>query len=91
MPDVAASASRTIRGKVEVRVRLNVDASGAVSDARFDAQGPSHYFSAKALDAARKWQFKPAQANGQGVASIWVLRFDFRKDGPEVSVQQVSP
>lgn len=91
MPDVAASASRTIRGKVEVRVRLNVDASGAVSDASFDAQGPSHYFSAKALDAARKWQFKPAQANGQGVASIWVLRFDFRKDGPEVSVQQVSP
>ena len=91
MPDVLASASRTIRGKVEVRIRVNVDPNGEVSEARFDAPGPSRYFSGKALEAARKWRFKPAQEDGRPVPSVWALRFEFRTGGPEITAREVSP
>jgi TonB family protein len=91
MPDVSASANRTIHGKVEVSVRVDVDAGGAVSNARFQSRGSSRYFGAKALDAARKWRFKPAQRDGKAVPSAWLLRFQFRPSGPEVNAAQVSP
>jgi TonB family protein len=91
MPDVSASANRTIHGKVEVSVRVDVDAGGAVSDARFQSRGSSRYFGARALDAARKWRFKPAQRDGKAVPSAWLLRFQFRRGGPEVNAAEVSP
>ena len=90
MPDVSASASRTIRGKVDVSVRVDVDASGAVANARFESRGPSRYFAARALDAARKWRFKPAQQDGKAVPDAWLLRFQFRRSGPEVNASEVS-
>jgi TonB family protein len=91
MPDVLESANRTIRGKIVVRIRLDVNANGDVSDAQFDARGSSRYFSRKALDAARKWTFKPAQVNGRAASSVWVLRFEFRRSGPDVTAKEVSP
>ena len=91
MPDVLASANRTIQGKVEVRVRVNVDPNGEVSAARFDAPGPSRYFAARALEAAQKWRFKPAQVDGRPVPSVWVLRFEFRRSGAEANAGEVSP
>ena len=91
MPDVLASANRTIQGKVEVRIRVEVDPNGQVTEARFDAQGPSRYFAAKALEAAQKWTFKPAQVEGRPVSSEWALRFEFRRSGAEVKAEQVSP
>ena len=91
MPNVLASANQTIQGKVEVRVRVGVNPNGEVSEARFDAPGSSRYFSARALEAARKWQFKPAQVDGKPVPSVWALRFEFRRSGPEVNAAEVSP
>ena len=91
MPDTPAKANRTIHGKVEVTIRLNVDANGAVSNARIESQGHSRYFADKALQAARRWRFKPARVNGQAIASDWVLRFAFRPAGPEVNAREVSP
>jgi TonB family protein len=91
MPQLLESANRTIRGRVAVRIRLDVDTSGNVSGAGFDARGSSRYFSSKALDAARQWKFKPASVNGRAVRSIWLLRFEFRRNGPEVNAQEVSP
>ena len=91
MPDVPPNAQRTIRGKIDVRVRVSVGRDGAVSDAKFDAQGHSRYFAGKAMEAARQWRFKPAQADGQSVPSVWVLRFQFKKSGTDASGQQVSP
>jgi TonB family protein len=91
MPDVLASANRTIQGKVEVRIRLDVNPNGQVSEARFDARGPSRYFAAKALEAAQKWSFKPAQVDGRPVSSVWALHFEFRRSGTEVKAEQVSP
>jgi TonB family protein len=91
MPDVSAGANRTIRGKVDVNVRVEVDASGAVENARFESHGPSRYFATRALEAARKWSFKPPERDGKAVPSAWLLRFQFRRSGPEASASQVSP
>jgi len=91
MPAVAESANRTIHGKVGVTVRVDVDVNGAVTDARFVSRGSSQYFANKALEAARKWRFKPAHKDGNAVPSAWTLRFQFRRSGPEVSAAEVSP
>ena len=91
MPDTLDSANRTIQGKVLVRVRVNVNPNGEVSGAGFDAPGPSRYFAGRALESARKWRFKPPHVNGQPVESVWALRFEFRRSGPEVKAEEVSP
>jgi serine/threonine protein kinase len=91
MPDVLASALGTIQGKVNVQVRAVVDANGAVSKAIFDFQGPSKYFAKVAMQAAERWRFKPAQVDGRPVASVWVLQFQFRRSGTEVTPVEVLP
>lgn len=91
LPNVLARARSTIRGTLKVSVRVAVDASGAVTDAAFDSQGPSKYFSKVALAAAQKWKFKPAQVGGQAVASTWVLQFQFTQAGTEVTPVETAP
>lgn len=90
-PDVLASALRTISGTVKVEVRVTVDAAGKVTDAGFESPGPSKYFGGKAIDAARRWTFKPAEADGQAVASVWILHFDFKQSGVSVSPVEKAP
>ena len=91
MPDVPRQASATIHGKVTVVIRVAVDASGAVSNATFESEGPSKYFARLALDAARQWKFQPAQSGGQAVLSTWILRFEFKQSGTEVIPEQRKP
>jgi TonB family protein len=91
MPNVAASANRTIQGKVDVTVRVDVDANGAVTNARLESPGHSRYFADKALEAARKWRFKPAHQDGKAVPSAWKLRFQFRRSGPDANAVEVKP
>jgi TonB family protein len=91
LPDVLQSASETIWGTVRVRIRITVDPSGDVSSATFDSPGPSRYFANVALQAARGWKFKPAQVDGQAVRSVWILQFDFRQTGTEVTPVEASP
>ena len=90
MPDVSSAAVRTIHGKVLVKVQVTVDANGVVSSASTRSAG-SRYFSAKALEAARKWRFRPPQANSQAVPSEWTLEFIFRSNGTNVNPVQVTP
>jgi TonB family protein len=91
MPDVLPSASASIHGQVNVRVRVAVDADGNVSDASLDSRASSKYFSKVALQAAQQWKFKPAQAGGQAVSSTWVLQFQFTQSGTEAIPVEVSP
>ncbi|MES2220886.1 MAG: TonB family protein [Acidobacteriota bacterium] len=91
LPDVPRSASRTIRGTVRVRVRITVDPNGDVSNATLDSLGPSRYFANLALQAAQEWKFKPAQVDGQLVRRVWILQFDFRQTGTEVTQVETSP
>jgi TonB family protein len=91
MPEIPTSASNSIRGTVNVRVRVNVSPTGDVTNADFDSAGPSKYFAKAAMDAARQWKFRPAQANGQPVASIWILQFAFTPGNTAVIPEQTAP
>ena len=90
-PDVAPKALRTISGTVKVVVRLAVDESGNVTDASLETPGPSQYFANKALDAARRWKFEPAQVHGQAVPSTWLLHFQFKQSGVNVTPVETAP
>jgi eukaryotic-like serine/threonine-protein kinase len=91
MPDVPEKAMRTIQGKIQVGIQVSVDPSGAVSGASIASQGPSKFFANLALQAARSWRFTPAQQNGQSVASVWLLHFEFRPSGVDVTPSEKTP
>ncbi len=91
LPDVLPSARESIQGKVALTIRVSVDPDGNVSDATLASAGPSKYFAKVALEAARKWKFKPAQVDGRTVASAWVLQFVFRQTGTQVTPVEVAP
>ena len=75
-PQVSASARRTIHGKIKVRVRVDVDAAGNVTEAKLKDAGPSQYFAREALAAARRWKFAPAPDQAQ---RNWTLLFAFTR------------
>lgn len=79
LPMASAGALRTIQGHIKVRMRLTVDGSGNVSDARFTSPGPSKYFSRLSMDAAKQWKFTPATDN----ARQWNVLFEFTRRGVE--------
>ncbi len=91
MPDVSPSAIASIHGQLNVRVRLDVDSSGNVSNATLDAAGPSRYFARVAMEAAPHWRFKPAQVGGRAVPSVWTLKFEFKRGGVDVTPVEKSP
>ena len=91
MPDLLPAAVRSIQGKVNVRIRVEVDASGAVSNASFDSAGPSKYFAKMALHAAQQWKFKPAQMDGRAVPSVWILHFLFTQSAVDVTPAESTP
>jgi len=91
LPNVPRSARDTIEGHVRVHVKVGVDSSGDVTTATLVSPGPSQYFAKLALQASRRWKFTPPQANGQPVASEWMLRYQFGNRSTEVSPVQISP
>ena len=91
MPDVSQKALETIRGKVRVSVKVNVDASGKVTNAAFEAPGPSKYFSDAAIHAAKNWTFAPPSSSGEKVPSEWLLRFEFAPAGTDTFSAELNP
>jgi TonB family protein len=91
LPDVLPSAKESIRGQVNVTVRVTVDSGGNISNATLDSPGPSRYFAKQALEAAQHWKFKPAQMSGHGVSSAWTLQFQFTQTGTDITPVEVSP
>jgi TonB family protein len=79
LPEPSASALRTIQGHIKVRMRLAVDPSGNVSEARFISSGPSQYFSRLSMAAAKQWQFTPVAGNPRE----WNVLFEFTRRGVE--------
>ncbi len=84
MPQVSPSARHTIHGKIEVRVKVEVDAAGNVTKAKIESGGRSRYFSRLALDAARQWKFAPAPAGETG-ARVWKVQFGFSRSDTDAS------
>ena len=91
VPDVPQAARDTIRGTVRVKVRVAVDPSGSVTGATLDSPGPSKYFADLALQAARRWKFRPTKIDGRNVASEWILRFQFESTATKVLPVQTVP
>jgi serine/threonine protein kinase len=79
LPEPSAGALRTIQGHIKVRMRLSVDPSGNVSEARFTSAGPSKYFSRLSMEAAKQWQFTPIA----GTSREWNVLFEFTRSGVE--------
>jgi len=90
IPRVSTRARRTIRGRIRVAVKVDVDAAGNVTQARLQSGRASKYFARLALEAARGWKFKPVRANGGAVASEWVVRFSFSRRGTEGSARRTT-
>jgi TonB family protein len=78
IPDVPQSARRTIRGHVDVWVRIIVEPDGSVFAAVADRPGPSSYFQRLATEAAKEWTFPPADTPSRRLMQI---RYDFSRDG----------
>lgn len=91
MPDVSRKASDTIQGRVSVAVRVTVDPTGAVTNVEFASHGPSAYFARIAMESARNWKFKPPVQNGRAVASTWLLHYQFRRSGADVTPVETNP
>jgi serine/threonine protein kinase len=91
LPDASQKARDTIRGKVRINVRVHVDVSGRVTQAAFEAPGPSQYFADRTLEAAKLWLFAPPKMDGRNVPSDWVLRFEIDPAATDVHPVQTTP
>jgi serine/threonine protein kinase len=91
LPKVSPKALATIQGKIRVVVKAQVDASGTVTTTELDNPGPSKYFADLAEKAAHKWQFAGAEADGHGIPSEWLIRFEFSSTGVHAAAQQSVP
>jgi TonB family protein len=85
MPDVSSGARRSVRGKIKVRVKVNVDAAGNVTQATVKGGRPSRYFAHTSLDAAKRWKFVPAQVQEKAEARSWLLTFAYTRAKTEAS------
>lgn len=84
LPHVTQRALDTLRGRMVVIVRVQVDANGNVTDATYDYEGTSHYLKTAAMKAANNWKFQPPRIGGRPVSSTWDLQFWFDQSGPSV-------
>jgi TonB family protein len=91
MPEVTGQARSTIRGKVKVSIRVDVNPAGAVTDAKIEGPGGGRYFSDLALKTVRQWKFGPVTVNGSETGQRWRVRFEFLKTGTKVQRQRLSP
>ena len=91
LPQVSGRALSTINGTVRVVVKTHVDEAGQVAGAELQDVGPSRYFADKAVQSAQRWVFASPEVNGRNIASDWLIRFEFTRDGVKAFPQQVTP
>jgi periplasmic protein TonB len=72
----AEAASRGVEGSATVE--FTVLRNGRVQDVRVVESTPRRTFDAAARDAVRRWQFEPAELNGQPVESVTRVRLEFK-------------
>jgi len=91
LPQPPQKSLATIHGTFHVIVKVQVDAAGNVVSSSLDSPGPSRYFAGLAEKAARQWQFSGAEADGHGIPSVWLIRFEFASAGIHATAQQSAP
>ncbi|MBV9623528.1 MAG: TonB family protein [Acidobacteria bacterium] len=85
LPKASQGALNTIHGRIKVRVKVDVDAAGAVRTASLITPGPSKYFARLAVEAAQEWKFSPPSKDGRAQPSQWTLLFEYAKGGMAAS------
>jgi TonB family protein len=90
VPEISARAKDTIQGTVRVFVKLQVDASGNVSNAEL-TNGSNRFFGEQAVNVSRRWTFTPPQVDGQNTPSEWLLRYEFSRGTTKVFPTQTNP
>ena len=88
VPQVSPGARRTIHGTIKVRVKVEADTAGNVTEAKFESAGSSRYFSRLAMEAAWEWKFAPAQ-EGKSDTREWTLQFAFSRARTEASALRI--
>ena len=91
MPDILAKARRSIHGKVDVALKVQSDAYGAVKDASVEPPPASRYFSTAAVKAVRRWKFRPTKSGDTFVPQQWIVRFEFTRTGTKTVVERATP
>jgi protein TonB len=73
---------QAFRGHEEgtVLVRVNVDANGMATNPEVVNRSGSRELDRAAIDAVRKWQFKPALKDGKAIASTVDVPVEFKLD-----------
>jgi TonB family protein len=79
-PFISADALKSRLSPTEVNVNLNIDEHGAVTKAELDpgSKAVSAAVKEAALAAAKRWQFRPAQRDGENISSQFAIRFRFQ-------------
>lgn len=77
-PEVPQSLRSKIQGRMLVKVRVLVDASGDVMAVLMDNAGSSRNLANLADQAAREWKFAPADNDA---TRVWILTFEFTQSG----------
>src|SRR5271165_1539580 len=90
LPDISASARRTITGTIKIKVRVEVNASGKVMAAKLAAPVSSRYFADHTLQAAKAWEFSPLQVDGQPRPSAWLLQFRIQRGGTHATAERIT-
>jgi protein TonB len=76
-PDYPPAAYRSRQqGWVEVQFTINAD--GSVSGAKVLESEPNRLFDRAALDAVRRWKFKPRMVNGEPTSELATRRIEFK-------------
>jgi TonB family protein len=90
LPEVSPSARRTIHGTIQVRVKVDVDASGNVTKTNVESGRVSKYFTRLAMEAARDWKFSPVTAGDQSGNREWQLQFRFSRLKTDATAKKVA-
>lgn len=70
--------SRRLNEEGSVVLRVSVDATGAVTDARVEISSGFPRLDEAAVEAVRRWRYTPATRNGVAVATVLPQRVTFR-------------
>jgi protein TonB len=81
-PTLPRAADLVISQEISIRVAVEIDREGRVSDAHplNDKDAKERLLATNAVKAARRWRFNPARRDGMPVPSETVLVFQFAKN-----------
>jgi outer membrane biosynthesis protein TonB len=78
-PSIPLDLRSKITSDVHIDVAVTIDVNGKVTDAKITSLqgGVARFISGQVLQAARLFQFRPAQENNKNVDSKMILTFRF--------------